>query len=158
MINLTIPPLFVHFGVLFWRFHKNAPGLNSKMRLKDKGYRQKSHYSAALRWPPVCRGGEPVGRLAPAGPLDTSGARTIVSSRRSQRSAQVEGVRARACQDPSRSLGLTRPPSAPRRQRFDWVDCIRAAPGYQLSRRAHNAAFQAQCMECGARGSKEVLC
>ena len=65
------------------------------------------------RWPPVCRGGEPVGRLAPAGPLDTSGARTIVSSRRSQRSAQVEGGRARACRDPSRPLGLMRPPSAP---------------------------------------------
>ena len=59
-----------------------------------------------------------------------------VSTRRPQRSAQVEGGRARACRDPSRPLGLMRPPSAPRRQRFDWIDCIRAAPGYQLSRRA----------------------
>ena len=94
MINLTIPPLFVHFGVLFWCFHKNAPGLNSKMRLKDKGYRKKSHYSAALRWPPVCRGGEPVGRLAPAGPLDTSGPNDL--------SALV------APRDPRRSRGVAR--------------------------------------------------
>ena len=130
-------------------FSQKCPCPTSKMQLRIKVATQKN--TTILQCCDgrqfVALGGEPVGRLAPAGPLDTSGARTIVSSRRSQRSAQVEGIRARACRDPSRSLGLTRPPSAPRRQRFDWVDCIRAAPGYQSSRRAHNAAFRAQCME-----------
>ena len=95
MINLNIPQLFVHFGVLFWCFHKNALAQPQKMQLRIKVAKKNTtilqccdgRQFAAL-------GGEPVGRLAPAGPLDTSGPNDL--------SALV------APRDPRRSRGVAR--------------------------------------------------
>ena len=117
MINLNIPQLFVHFGVLFWCFHKNALAQPQKMQLRIKVATKKHHYSAVLRWPPVCRARGGARRsISSRGSSGHQWPERFVRSRRSQRSAQVEGIRARACRDPSRPLGVdaspVRPPDA----------------------------------------------
>ena len=120
-----------------------------KMQLRDKGCKKKHHYSAVLRWPPVCRAtgrrGSPSVLLAPAGPSDTSGPKRFARSRHPRGLGGVARARAGI---PAGRWDSCVPRLPPRHQRVGWIDCTRAAPGYQSSRRAHNyAAFRVQYVE-----------
>ena len=127
---------------------------------------KKHHYSATLRWPPDCRSPAqpmsiqrrreahrfdwpprvdraPVGRQRLSPLVCPRGPQRFVRSRRPAscpRSARVGGdSRARVLRSQP-AVGIDAPPRLPPKpQRVDWIDCTRAAPGYQSS---HQRAAQ----------------